>query len=289
MGAQTRILPWDEKSARFLFVDADLSSGAMTLYSVDPSTGQSTSQSVSGCTGKPVGMAWDADLQALVVSIQTDVEASFFAVNTESGAARPIGRVQRGADESGESYYAAYMSHVHSGVAFRSGLVYAGDYQGFGVTTLPGTSDEGSSVWLEPTRADEHGLPDSIQRHPAGGFLSLAAREDGKLDMVAWSSNGTSTVLAELENAQYPQTPGTGPLGYVADAPVVGDIYATMTVALANGTLGIGDKWTLSTLSLSGGEVSEFALTPQPSVIGAETVSLSGFGLAAGKVQSVSV
>jgi len=283
MGAQTRILPWDEKSARFIFVDSDLSSGAMILYLIDPSTGQSTSQAVSGCTGNPVGMAWDADLQALVVSTQTNDEAGFFAVNPKTGAARPLGRVKRGADESEESYYAAYMSHVYSGVAFRSGLkmVYAGDFEGFGVTTLPGTSDEGSSVWQDPTKADEHGLPDSMQRHPAGGFLSLAAREDGHLDIVSWSGNGTAQVLAELANAQYPQTPGTGPLGYVADAPVVGDIYATMTVTIANGTMGIGDKWTLSTLSLTGGQVSEFPLTPQPSVIGAETVSLSGFGLAA--------
>lgn len=281
-GASTRILPWDPVSARFVFADTDYSSGKVLVYTIDPTTGQSTSQPVSGVDSNPVGMAWDAELRALVLSTHTNGEANFFAVDPDAGTVRSLGRVQRGKDEySSESFYAAYMSHVHAGVAFRSGLkqVYAGDYEGLGITELPGSSDEGSSAWQDPTKADGHGLPVSMQRHPAGGFLSLAARDDGKLDIVSWAANGTAQTLVQLGNASLPSTPGTGPLGYVADAPVVGDTYATMTVTIAPGTLGVGDKWTLSMFSLSSGEVSEFAIDPQPSILGAETVSLSGFGL----------
>jgi hypothetical protein len=290
-GESTRILPWDAQSARFVFADADLSTGEMTVYTIDPATGQSTAQTVSGCSGSPVGLAWDADVGALVVSTHTATEASFFAVNPDTGAAQPMGRVQRGDDEFGsDGYYAAYMSHAHAGVAFRTGLkeVYAYGHEGLGVTQLPGTGDEGSSVWQEPTRADGHGLPVSMQQHPSGGYLSLAARNNGMLDMVSWTPNGSAKVLAQLQNAQLPQTPGSGPLGYVTDAPVVGDTYASMTVSIAPGTMGIGDKWTLSTLSLSSGELNEFALTPQPAALGAEVTSLSGFGLPA-KQRSVSV
>lgn len=277
----TRVLPWDAKGVRFVFADAELDSEKLTVYTVDPATGQSTGQVVSGCTGVPVGLVWDAELGALVVSTQTDAEASFFAVDPDTGAARPLGRVQRGADEGSESFYAAYLSHAHAGVAFRSGhqQVSVGGGEGLGVTKLPGTSGVTSSFWRDAAKADAHGLPVSMQRHPAGGFVSLAPRSDGKLDVVGWAANGTAQVLAQLGNAQLPTSPGFGPLGYVADAPVVDDVYATMTVSVAAGTLGVLDKWTLSTVSLSIRAVSEFALSPQPCILGAEAVSLSGFGL----------
>jgi hypothetical protein len=287
-GESTRILPWDSESARFVFADADLSSGKMMVYTIDPTTGQSTGQEINGCSGSPVGLAWDADLGALVVSTHTDSEASFFAVNPDTVVAKPFGKVTRGDDEAtSEAFYSAYMSHAHGGVAYRTGLkqVYAGDDEGFGVTQV----SEGSSAWQEPTRADEHSMPISVQQHPAGGFLSLAARADGMLDMVSWTANGSAKVLAELANAQMQSTPGSGPLGYVTDAPVVGDLYASMTVAIAPGTMGVGDRWTLSTLSLSSGELNEFALNPQPAVLGAEVTSLSGFGIPAKQQRSVSV
>merc|ERR1712118_176496 len=98
---------------------------------------------------------------------------------------------------------------------------------------------------------------------------------------VSWTPNGSSKVLAELANAQMQSTGDSGPLGYVTDSPVVGDVYASMTVAIAPGTRGVGDRWTLSTLSLNSGEVNEFALNPQPALFGAEAASLGGFGLPA--------
>merc|ERR1711865_176274 len=113
-----------------------------------------------------------------------------------------------------------------------------------------------------------------MQRHPAGGFLSLAPRDTGKLDVISWDVNGTARLVAELGNANMPKSLGMT-LGYVTDAPVVDDTYAAMTVNLAGG-IGLGDKWTVSTGT---GEVHEFALSPQPSVLGAESVSLAGFGL----------
>ena len=66
-------------------------------------------------------------------------------------------------------------------------------------------------------------------------------------------------------------------------------MYAALTIAthpsIVPGTQ-IGDRWSLSAISLATDDVSaslvEVALHPQPGIgaVGAETVSLSGFGLA---------
>jgi hypothetical protein len=44
---------------------------------------------------------------------------------------------------------------------------------------------------------------------------------------------------------------------------------------------GVLDKWVVSTLDLDSGKLTEAALSPQPSVEGADTSPLTGFGLVA--------
>jgi len=278
-GESTRILPWDAEAARFVFADADLATGQLTVYTIDPRTGESTGTAVQGCSGMPVGMAWDADLRALVLTTQSETEAAFHALDAQTGEAKALGRVERGSDEDSEAFYAGYISHSHAGTTFRSGhqRVTLADGEGVGITELPGTSDVAKSSWKGAAKADAHGLPISMQRHPAGGFLSLAPRDSGKLDVVSWDVNGTAQIVAELGNANMPASEGLT-LGYVTDAPVMDDTYAAMTVNLAGGH-GLGDKWTVSTVSLGTGAVQEFALNPQPSIFGAEAVSVTGFGL----------
>ena len=72
------------------------------------------------------------------------------------------------------------------------------------------------------------------------------------------------------------------PPRYVADG-VAGSLFAAMTVAIHPNPIlpGVGDRWSLATVDLVTGAVREMPLTPQPSIEGAETVGLSGFGIRA--------
>ena len=109
--------------------------------------------------------------------------------------------------------------------------------------------------------------------------------------MVEWGTaaaadavGGPARVLANLSNANVPCSPyDHSQLGYVTDAVAGESLYAAMTVALHPSPLlpGVRDKWSVSTLDLNTGALTEAALSPQPSFEGAETVSLGGFGLVA--------
>ena len=115
--------------------------------------------------------------------------------------------------------------------------------------------------------------------------MSLAPRTGAKgpkLDIIGWGNSsrvdGDVRVLARLANAGPPQAPYIGTLGYVADS-IAGQVFGALTVAHHAGTLGLRDKWTMSTLDLATGKLVEAPLSPQPSIEGAETVALAGFGL----------
>merc|ERR1719446_1552230 len=71
--------------------------------------------------------------------------------------------------------------------------------------------------------------------------------------------------------------------GYGAGAGQ-GNTYAAVTVSLGSSIPipGVLDKWQISTVDLKSGSVSSKPISPQPSVLGAETISLSGWGLAGG-------
>merc|ERR1712023_562277 len=97
---------------------------------------------------------------------------------------------------------------------------------------------------------------------------------------VSWDGpSGKSKLVASLGNAHIPQSLGMK-FGYVADA-VQGNTYAAVTVNLGSPIPipGVLDKWQISTVDLESGTVSSKPISPQPSVLGAETISLSGFGL----------
>ena len=70
--------------------------------------------------------------------------------------------------------------------------------------------------------------------------------------------------------------------GYVADA-YDGGLYGAMTVQLRPSPLvpGARDRWAVATLDLETGRLVAAALQPQPSIEGAETTSLCGFGILA--------
>jgi hypothetical protein len=284
-GGATRLFAWEPVAGKFVFVDSDRSGKGpdfpLKLYTVDPSTGSSTSMVVKGATGFPSGMAYDEATKTMVIGIQSDTEASFYGVDIATGTATSLGSVPRGADESSTSYYAAYMSHVHNGQAFRVGHAAVTTGQNPGVsTTVLGTS--AASKWSDPVFAADHGLPVTVHTHPAGGFVSLApVGGAGQLDVVAWDvATGKADTIAVLNNSNVPQVPHMGALGYVA-AHVRGSTFSSMSVALGTAPYGLGDKWSVATVDLSTKSVVQNAMNPQPSAVGADASSLSGFGMPA--------
>jgi len=173
-----------------------------------------------------------------------------------------------------------------------------GSNSGVGVTFVggnaadDGSSGKGGTVWHPATASPSHGLPVSMVPHPSGGFLSLAPRstglrDRGRLDVLRWSLDASGgapsapTLVAELANARHPPLGllGAGILGYVADTTDGRGLYAALTVSV-RGVLGVRDLWTVSRVDLASGGVTEAALNPQPTRLGSETSSLSGFGIA---------
>ena len=116
------------------------------------------------------------------------------------------------------------------------------------------------------------------------GFVSLAPKTSGfALDVIRWDLNGSARLVASLGNAHHPQMIGGGVLGYVGESlSADGTTFGAMVVnPKANPVLpGLLDKWAVHTVDLGSGNVTAAPLTPQPSLLGAETTALAGFGLA---------
>lgn len=284
-GGSTRLFSWDPAKARFVFADADYTAKGpafpLTVFSIDAATGVSTSKVVSGCAGEPLGMVFDTATSSLIIGTQDRDSASFCSVDPDTGVAKALSKVARGSGETSDTFYAAYMSYASSGIAYRVGhrQVSFGTDPGMNTVTL---ASGVASKWSEIALAPNHTLPVSMQAHPDGGFVSLAPRGGTFLvDVIAWdAAKKTARVLKELSNANVPSSPKTGALGYVGDA-VSGSTFAAMTVQKGSQIPLLGDKWKVSTVDLRSGAVFESALKPQPALTGAETVTLSGFGMPA--------
>ena len=106
------------------------------------------------------------------------------------------------------------MGHQH---------VATGAGPGVGVTPLA-VAPSSNSSW-KAIDISGHGHAISVQPHPQGGFVSLAPRTGGKLDVVAWALDGSSHLVSQLDNANMPTLFGAEVLGYVADS-VAADTYA---------------------------------------------------------------
>jgi len=294
-GASTRLFAWDAANTRFVFADADYSGKGpaypLTVYTIDATTGASTSKPVSGCAGEPLGMTWDADAKGLVLGMQDKDSASFFLVNPDTGKATPAGTVSRGSSESSPSYYAAYISYAGAGKAYRVGHEQVSSGTGPGMSTLSlSASSQAVAVpqWQDVALSKNHSLPVTVRAHPFGGFVSLAIRGSTVgLDVVTWdATNGTARVIANLTNANVPFSagapkagiPNEGACGYVGE-DVAGTTFAAMTMQEGGKVPIISDKWKISTVDLNTGAVYEAALSPQPSIAGGDLTSLAGFGM----------
>ena len=313
----TRILPWDPKSKRFLLADSNLNGGKgnastpIVLYTINPSDGSSTAMPLKGgCTGYPIGQAWDVPLGKLVVATQSATEVAYFSVDVDTAEATSLGTLARGSSEASAAYYGGYLSHSYGGVAIRVGHKRVSTGESLGVSEVAlKAGDAGETVDAAPSakwsdlELKSHGLPASVHMHdfppssnddakaPGKGYVALApsTSADG-YDIIGFQApvGVQETTFAKLSNAHAPQVPLLKyNLGYVA-ASLAGNKYGAMTVARHPSIIpGTGDKWKVSTVDLSNvhnvsGTLIEVEIKPQPAPLeGAETVSLSGFGIAA--------
>ena len=312
-GEGTRLLPWDARGRRFLLADVDLggagrgnTSSPVILYSIDPSNGSSTARLLAGCTGYPVGLAWDAPRAALLLATQGPFVITFYTVDIESARARALGELPRAATEAGASHYGAYISHAHGGVAYRVGYKSVSKGKNLGVSAVrmsPAVDAAGSAASQVPRLAatwhaldlGAHGLPATVHAATDAAdeprLVGLAPREGASpasLDVVEWASNpaggAQATLLAALNNSHPPRVPLENlRLGYVG-ASREGHTFGALTMAFHPSILpGVGDKWQLVTVDLAAEGSAQAAhivpLSPQPGWTGAEGVALAGFGI----------
>eukprot|EP00756_Hemistasia_phaeocysticola_P001096 Hpha_TRINITY_DN10793_c0_g2::TRINITY_DN10793_c0_g2_i1::g.43525::m.43525 len=273
-GGSLRILPWDAKGARFVWADQDIAQGAktVTVYTVDPKTGVSTSKAVSGVLSYPVGFAWDAALGSLVVGTQTATEAELWKVDPDTGAAVSLGKVDRGADESSATYYAAYITASDNGVVYRVGNKAVTTAASPGLEQFAASTK--ASTW---STIPLSGVPASTTAVPGGGFASLAVGSSGSFEAVSWGVNGSAKVLGQFANAHAPSFAG-GPLGYTASSTGNGLFGALACQQHVVPIVGVTCKWSVYTASLGGGAVTENPLSPG-FLMGGDSVGLAGFGM----------
>lgn len=288
IGQGTRVFPFDESRRRFIIADANASSHApMSVYTVDAATGASTAKVVSGCAGYPAGLAWDDGAHRLIVGTQDDVTATFCSIDVDTGEGKRMGSLARGTSEANSTnYYAAYITAVSGGGQKAPGVVRVGHRlvstgADLGLGSVGLSAGKASSRWQELKLGPAYGPP-ATARYFGAGLVSLAPRtaavgtdKPGAFDVVQWSADGSMRVLANLTNANKPSL-----VGYVADA-LGGHVHASMTVAKHASPLlpGVLDNWAVSTLDLVSGALTQAPLSPQPSALGAETTTLSGFGV----------
>ena len=223
-GEGTRLLPWDPVSAKFYLADVDLGGGGVdnasspvVLFSIDPSDGSSDATHVSGCSGYPIGLAWDAPKGALMLTTQGTDDATgdaivrAFAVDPRTGRAESLGTTPRGYSETSASFYAAYVSHAEGGVAYRVGhkKVSSGEELGVAVfspgasvvqwtdlawtshgwpATVHSAADADGASGLTAVKAEK---AEKAEKADVGEFVGLAPRTGGggkvvAYDLVAW-------------------------------------------------------------------------------------------------------
>lgn len=177
-GEATRILPWAQPMARFVFADADVLDAALplTLYTINPADGSSASLPIKGCAGYPVGMAFDADTEKLMLGLQSKAHATYCAVDAKTGAATQLGSLDRGSSEANSTnFYGAYLSHASGSSVFRVGhrLVSSGAEPGISTVGLSASAAPSAS-WTALARPAGHGEPLDVSKHPTqAGFISM--------------------------------------------------------------------------------------------------------------------
>jgi hypothetical protein len=293
-GESTRVFPFDEKRGRFFFFDIDevtaKATSPITMYTIDPATGESTSSVVSGVTGPVRSFDYHSETgtSLLAVGNRTSSTFSTYSVNLATAVATKVAsHIERGASESASAaFYGAYISNIASNgsALYRLGYksVSTGQQPGLGTTFL----DSRKSVWRNvPNVAGEDFYYSLSRMNGSDTFVSLApsASLNHTLAVYSWSAtDATATLLLDVPDAHPPSSSGTGILGYVADTVAAGtNTYAALVVKKNPSVLpGAKDKWEVITVDLDQATGQSREISGKGfEILGAETVSISGIGI----------
>lgn len=290
-GESTREYPFDSKRGRFHFLDIDqkgaTSSSPITLYSIDPSTGDSTATTITGATGFVVSFVYHAESASLIFAtgFREASQFDFYTLDPDTATATAISTVHRGESESSSAaFYSPYITEVSSSgkTVLRLGYkeVVVGNSPGLGSTPLDGNA---TATWQSvPGPANEEFFYSLVRRPGTDKFLSLtpSTRFNHTFSVVEWDTTGDDPkVVLEVPDAHPPSTSSTGVLGYVVDTATA-DSYAALVVKKGPVPLGLEDKWELISLDLNSGEGNSKAITGKGfDPLGAETVTVSGIGI----------
>eukprot|EP01064_Diplonema_japonicum_P028714 TRINITY_DN4474_c0_g2_i1.p1 TRINITY_DN4474_c0_g2~~TRINITY_DN4474_c0_g2_i1.p1 ORF type:complete len:428 (+),score=102.65 TRINITY_DN4474_c0_g2_i1:50-1333(+) len=277
-GESTRTFSFDGKRSLFHFVDGK-ADGGVTLYSINPATGSSTAKTLK-VNGYPVGFAYHLESDKFVFSILKGETFTFHSVNVDTGATVVAGSIVRGSGEASAAYYAGYISGIalDGTTVQRLGFqtVTTGSNPGLGSFNLTGPLPS-TAKWANVANAANSQFYYTFTRiQNSNDFISLApaAKGDHSFQMVRWSLNGTSTVLAALPNAHAPASNKIGTLGYVA-AGQAGTTYGALVIEVGPDE----HKWAIATYDMSAGKYQVNAF--QPEFLTSQGAAVSGFGVAA--------
>jgi len=235
-GESPRLFSFAPSRRRFYLFDTDRSGHAssvgllhypasapeITLYGINPASGESTAQVVNGASGSVVSFAYHPESDTLVVAVatapasdndDTNGAVNFYQVNPSDARATLMGSSARGAsEETSAAFYCGYVSALalDPATVLRFGYlqVTTGQGPGLGVTSLPlhgraarppsslpslANPPNATTIWGPAPEADGYGLPRSFSRFPGTDIFYGLAPSTGpatKLSVVVWSRDG---------------------------------------------------------------------------------------------------
>jgi hypothetical protein len=306
-GESTRPFFFDASRKVFYYVDANFTANGgarpaegreMYLYTVDPVSGKTNKQTVSGAVDYPVGYSYHPETDTIIMGVEQIVGNDtvqgfdFFSLNPETAVATKLSSISRGEGESDPSFYAGFHRHSNDAAdtVYRLGYEQVTQQTGQGLGIVKLDSKEANATWLSEVSPlhDFYMTLDRVAKSNQTGqyvdanmFVSLAPRESAthKLDLVQWTPEDggkSATVIAKLDNAHVPSVMKLGDLGYLASA-VSGGTFAALVVE--DEAISSLDRWALAIVDLTATSNNSQVLPLTPRDI-AGSISISGLGLA---------
>eukprot|EP01064_Diplonema_japonicum_P018528 TRINITY_DN27228_c0_g1_i1.p1 TRINITY_DN27228_c0_g1~~TRINITY_DN27228_c0_g1_i1.p1 ORF type:complete len:433 (+),score=68.02 TRINITY_DN27228_c0_g1_i1:42-1301(+) len=272
-GEGTRVFPFDARRNLFHFVEGTRNT-SITLYTVDPKTGSSTSRVLS-VKGYPLSFSYHYESDSLLFTVLENSVYQFYTVNMTTNSVARMGVLQRGGSEEDAGYYGGYVSGISLDGKTVQRLGYktvtTGTGSGVGMYNV---TKGGDATWtaLGNPEGCEFYFTWTRKMH-SEELISLAPSATGSrsFKVVRWNVGGQSQVVATLENAHSPSTLGID-LGYIAAAQA-GNTYAGMVLE----DHGASHKWAVLTMDLATNTAVVNTLNPEFTISGGS--GISGFGV----------
>jgi len=241
-GESTREFMFDSKRKVFYYVDANFTANGgerpesgreMYLYAVDPVSGATHKQTVSGAVDFPVGYTYHAETDTIIIGVEqvnaneTSVQGfDYFSLNPETAEATRLSTISRGSSETDPAFYAGFHRHasVAGDIVYRLGYEEVSKQTGQGLGVISLNEAHANATWLSEI-SPLHDYYMTLNRAPATSqasqasdsdvFISLAPREGlgHNLDVVQWNADDggkSAKIIAQLSNAHVPSIRGLG-------------------------------------------------------------------------------